>query len=592
MPYLVLCGGISHPLPPVGVEVIAAKTMSLLTRVLPQTAIRWLNAELRGTSDDRFSRLFYASPDWIVITRLSDSMIVEANPGFERLSGYSAREAIGHPISKFNIWANPLERTEIVERLKRDGVVRNALAKARRRDGALRDFEVSAILISVDGPVHSHAVWISRDVTDAHLAAESLRISESRFALLFEQSPLPMCYANGDNQFATTQWNDAWFASFGFDARTCQGKSGDALDVWVYPQDRQRILALVKGGEPYFEMETLMRRADGAVRLVAVSTRLFAQTDVPMLVSSYVDITEREESRKEIESLNAQLETRVAERTAQLQMANRELSDTLETLRLAQDQLVQSEKLAALGALVAGVSHELNTPIGNGLTVASALEHRVEAFTRLMDEGMRRSDLQSFVNETRFAAEIISRNLSRAGHLVSSFKQVAVDQTSSQRRTFSLDSLVAEILLTLNAVIKKYSCHIAVQVPPNILLQSYPGPLGQVLTNLINNALVHGFTPQDVGDIVIEAELLPADASVKLSVRDTGKGIAPENQHRVFEPFFTTRLGQGGSGLGLHIVHNIVGGVLGGTIRLDSTLGHGTAFTMMLPLVAPQQVHE
>ena len=311
-----------------------------------------------------------------------------------------------------------------------------------------------------------------------------------------------------------------------------------------------------------------------------------------MLVSSYVDITEHEESRKKIESLNAQLETRVAERTAELQRANLELSSTLETLRLAKDQLVQSEKLAALGALVAGVSHELNTPIGNGLTVASALEHRVEVFTQLMDAGMRRSDLQSFVDETRFAAEIITRNLSRAGHLVSSFKQVAVDQTSSQRRSFSLVSLVSEIVLTLNAVIKKYSCQIKVQIPPNIVLESYPGPLGQVLTNLINNALVHGFEPQDLGDIVIQAEVLQTGAFVQLTVRDTGKGIASENQRRIFEPFFTTRLGQGGSGLGLHIVHNIVGGVLGGKIKVDSTHSKGTEFRMTLPLVAPQHLHD
>ncbi len=566
--------------------------MGLLTKILPQAAIRWLNAELRSTSEDRFSHVFHTSPDWIVITRLSDSMIVEANQGFERLSGYSAKEVIGHPISKFNVWAYPHERAEIVERLKRDGIVRNALAKARRRDGALRDFEVNATLISVDGPLYSHAVWISRDVTDAHVAAESLRISEERFASLFEKSPLPMCYANGANQFATTQWNDAWFATFGFDARTCQGKSGEALNVWVNLQDRQRILDLVKQGGSYFEMETLMRRADGAVRLFAVSTRLFAQTNFPMLVSSYVDITERDESRKKIESLNAQLETRVADRTAQLQAANRELSNTLETLKMAKDQLVQSEKLAALGALVAGVSHELNTPIGNGLTVASALEHRVEVFTQLMDAGMRRSDLQSFVDETRFAAEIITRNLSRAGHLVSSFKQVAVDQTSSQRRTFSLDSLVAEILLTLNAVIKKYSCHIAVQVPSNILLESYPGPLGQVLTNLINNALVHGFEPEDRGDILIRAEVVQADGCVHLTVSDTGKGIAPDNRRRIFEPFFTTRLGHGGSGLGLHIVHNIVGGVLGGKISVDSTHGSGAEFRITLPLVAPQHIHE
>ena len=205
---------------------------------------------------------------------------------------------------------------------------------------------------------------------------------------------------------------------------------------------------------------------------------------------------------------------------------------------------------------------------------------------------MRRSDLQSFVDETRFAAEIITRNLSRAGHLVSSFKQVAVDQTSSQRRSFSLASLVSEIVLTLNAVIRKYSCQITVLVPPNISLESYPGPLGQVLTNLINNALVHGFELEDAGDIVIQADMLQTGAFVHLTVRDTGKGIAPENQRRIFEPFFTTRLGQGGSGLGLHIVHNIVGGVLGGKIKVDGTHGKGAEFCITLPLVAPQHIHE
>ena len=572
--------------------IIGENTMGLLIKILPQAAIRWLNVALRGTSGDRFSRVFYASPDWIVITRLSDSLIVEANQGFETLSGYSAREVIGHPISKFNIWVNPQERANIVALLRKDGVVRNARGKARRRDGVVRDFEVSVTLISVDGLVHSHAVWICRDVTEARLAAESLRISEARFAALFEQSPLPMCYANGENQFATTHWNDAWFASFGFDARTCQGKSGKDLNLWVHPQDRLRILGLVHSDTTRLEMESLLRRADGALRLVTVSTRVFAQTEFPMLVSSYVDITEHEDSRKKIESLNAQLETRVAERTAELQTANLELFDTLKTLRLAKDQLVQSEKLAALGALVAGVSHELNTPIGNGLTVASSLEHRVEVFTQLMDAGMRRSDLQNFVDETRFAAEIITRNLSRAGHLVSSFKQVAVDQTSSQRRSFSLAELVSEIVLTLNAVIKKYRCQISVHIAPHISLESYPGPLGQVLTNLINNALVHGFEPEDLGDIVIQADMQQGNGWVELSVRDTGKGIAPENQRRIFEPFFTTRLGQGGSGLGLHIVHNIVGGVLGGKIKVDSTHSKGVEFCMTLPVVAPQHHHE
>lgn len=565
--------------------------MSLLTTILPKRVIRWLNLELRGTATDQFARVFHASPDWIVITRLSDSMIVEANQGFEDLSGYSAREAIGNPISKFNIWVNPQQRADIVEQLKRDGIVRHVQTRARRRSGEVRDFDVSVTLIAVDGKVHSHAVWVCRDITAARVAAESLRDSESRFSMLFALSPVPMCYANADNHFATTQWNDAWFTSFGFDAASSQGKTGAELNIWVNPRDRNRILEMVQTGQAQSHMETLLRRADGVIRQVSVSTRLLTETGNPLLVSTYIDITEREESRVKIETLNAELESRVVARTAELRAANQELSQTLETLQLAKDQLVQSEKLAALGALVAGVSHELNTPIGNGLTVASSLEHRVNNFAQLMDAGMRRSDLQSFVDETRFAAEIITRNLSRAGHLVSSFKQVAVDQTSSQRRPFSLNAMVSEILLTLNAMIRKYTCTVEVHVPPEITLESYPGPLGQVLTNLISNALLHGFEPSDPGKIFISATA-QSERWVELSIRDTGKGIDPVSLHRIFEPFFTTRLGQGGSGLGLHIVHNIVGGVLGGQIKVDSTPGQGTEFRMTLPVVAPQRVGE
>ena len=565
--------------------------MSLLTTILPKRVIRWLNLELRGTATDQFARVFHASPDWIVITRLSDSMIVEANQGFEDLSGYSAREAIGNPISKFNIWVNPQQRADIVEQLKRDGIVRHVQTRARRRDGEVRDFDVSVTLIAVDGKAHSHAVWVCRDITAARVAAESLRDSESRFSMLFSLSPVPMCYSNARNEFSTTQWNNAWFTTFGFDPEACQGKTGTELNIWVNPQDRQAILDMAATGKAQSHMETLLRRADGVIRQVSVSTRFLIDAESPLLVSTYMDITEREESRLKIEAMNAELESRVMERTAELRTTNQELSQTLETLRRAKDQLVQSEKLAALGALVAGVSHELNTPIGNGLTVASALEHRVEEFAQKIDAGLRRSDLQSFVEEARFAAEIITRNLGRAGSLVSSFKQVAVDQTSSQRRVFSLNSLVSEIVMTLSAVTKKYTCAVLVDVPTDIMLESYPGPLGQVLTNLINNALLHGFEPKDAGSITITAAS-GSDDTVQLTVVDTGRGIAPENLRRIFEPFFTTRLGQGGSGLGLHIVHNIVGGVLGGQIKAASEPGAGTRFSLILPRVAPQHAND
>ena len=152
-------------------------------------------------------------------------------------------------------------------------------------------------------------------------------------------------------------------------------------------------------------------------------------------------------------------------------------------------------------------------------------------------------------------------------------------------------SLVSEIVLTLSAHIKKYTCAVVLEIPADLLMESYPGPIGQVLTNLINNALVHGFDLTDAGTITISAESGPGD-TVHLSVADTGKGIAPDNVRRIFEPFFTTRLGQGGSGLGLHIVHNIVTGVLGGRIKVTSEPGLGAVFSVVLPRVAPQHVQD
>lgn len=261
-----------------------------------------------------------------------------------------------------------------------------------------------------------------------------------------------------------------------------------------------------------------------------------------------------------------------------------------ERVKLAQSKLVEQEKLAALGSIVAGVAHELNTPIGNSLLVASSLKEKNDEFTQSIRNGsLKRSEMERFCRNSTEAVELIVRNLDTSAQLVSSFKQISADQTSNQRRTFDLAKICEELARTLAARTRREGHQLQVNIEPGIMMDSFPGPLGQVLSNLIINAIVHGFESGTPGKIEIDAEL-KNQKCVILRCKDNGKGIPEKNLKRIFEPFFTTRLGQGGSGLGLHISYNIVHSILGGSISVQSQENEGASFTLELPLIAPQNV--
>ncbi|TFW16254.1 ATP-binding protein [Duganella callida] len=255
-------------------------------------------------------------------------------------------------------------------------------------------------------------------------------------------------------------------------------------------------------------------------------------------------------------------------------------------LKDAQTQLVSQEKLAALGALMAGVAHELNTPIGNSLLIASTLLQKTEELEAQMNgAGLKRSALAAYLDDARKAHELVMRGLTSAAGLVNSFKQVAVDRTTEQRREFNLAQVSQEVIATMMNRIRASSHRIEVDVPDHIALDSYPGPYGQVIANFINNALLHAFAAGG-GSMWLRAQP-PADGRVTVSFRDNGSGIAPEHVSRIFDPFFTTKLGQGGSGLGLSISYNIVTSLMGGQIAVH-TSPQGTTFTLDLPLTAPE----
>lgn len=260
-------------------------------------------------------------------------------------------------------------------------------------------------------------------------------------------------------------------------------------------------------------------------------------------------------------------------------------------LRETQQSLVEAEKLAALGGLVAGVAHEVNNPIGISLTVASTLSRRIDDFAAAVERGeLRRSRLTEFVQGSREAASQLSLNLQRAGEMIQAFKQVAVDRSHAERRAFDLAEATDQIVASLRPTLRHAPVRLSVSVPPGIVLDSYPGPYGQVVTNLFINAITHAFPGGRGGEVRIDAQV--EGEVVLLSFRDNGVGMSADVQRRAFDPFFTTRRGQGGTGLGLNIVFNIVTRRLGGRISLSSTPGVGTTFHMVLPLVAPQDPAE
>ncbi|MBD8627578.1 GAF domain-containing protein [Oxalobacteraceae sp. CFBP 8753] len=255
-------------------------------------------------------------------------------------------------------------------------------------------------------------------------------------------------------------------------------------------------------------------------------------------------------------------------------------------LKETQVQLAAQERLASLGSLVAGVAHELNTPIGNSLLMASTLQERTHAVAAQFEATtLKRSDLADYMGAARDASQLIVRSLHNAAELVSSFRQVSVDQASAQRRRFDLAQACHEIGATLMNTVRLSGHRLDIDVPAGIVMDSFPGPLGQVIINFVNNAMLHAF---DGPGGVMTLTALETDGQVALTFRDDGRGIDPAYLGRIFDPFFTTRMGQGGTGLGLNIVYNIVTTLMGGTIRVVSLPDAGTAFLLELPQKAPE----
>ncbi|MFH1342485.1 MAG: ATP-binding protein [Pseudomonadota bacterium] len=331
--------------------------------------------------------------------------------------------------------------------------------------------------------------------------------------------------------------------------------------------------------------------------IIALSIRLPLQ----QIMASMHAITTGDYDRR-VQGTNAKDEVGAMARAVEVfrenAIAKRETEDELRTskekaegalleLNAAQQNLIDAERLAALGGLVAGVAHEVNNPIGISLTVASSFARRAEMFeAELRSDGqLRKSQLEEFVRSSRDAAGQLVANLHRAGELIQSFKQVAVDRSHAERRQFSLSEATDQIIASLRPVLKRSAITLSVDVPEGLVIDGYPGSYGQILTNLFLNAANHAFADGRSGAISISARPRGSD-DVEIIFADNGAGMTPDVQRQAFDPFFTTRRNEGGTGLGLHIVYNLVTQQLGGRMMLDSRLGQGTTFRIIMPRAA------
>ncbi len=288
--------------------------------------------------------------------------------------------------------------------------------------------------------------------------------------------------------------------------------------------------------------------------------------------------------------VNHQLE--ISRLRSRLSSQNQKLQETLKKLRETQDELLQSEKMAALGSLVAGISHEVNTPMGAALIGASTLEKETKkVFLGLQKNDLKRSTLEKYLRVATECSQLVVVNLQRAGELIQSFKKISVDQTNLRVRNFALKPYIQDILISLKPTLKRAPHNIHIIGSNDLTISSYPGAISQIITNLLLNSLTHAYAEGELGNITITLSQ-PTSNQITLEYQDDGYGIPIANLPRIFEPFFTTAHHPNqGDGLGLHLVHDLVTQKLQGSIQVASTLGEGSIFTITMPsFVQPNEM--
>ncbi|CAN7399191.1 PAS domain S-box protein [Bradyrhizobium sp. LjRoot220] len=537
-----------------------------------EAAVRAL-AEQR-LAEESYRKLFEASVDGIYVTTPGGALL-NANPALARMMGYATPQDLIKGIGDVSesVYVDPRARAEYERLMERDGMVREYEYQVRARDGRVLWLSDSASAVrNEDGELIRYEGTV-RDITDQKRAEDA--IAEGRRLLQQVIDTVPAVINVKDKQLRYLLMNRYMAGIFGIEPAEAIGRTtADLMSRYGAKKTDEHDKRVLAGGSELGFYEEEYEDAAGNMRqwLVNKLPLLDAAGEIENIVTVALDIGERK---------RVEFEMRKAKDAAE---------GALRNLRETQNSLIEAEKLAALGRLVAGVAHEVNNPVGISLTVASALERKTVNFAAEVARGeLRRSSLTDFLETSRDASSQLVANLNRAAELIQSFKQVAADRNYSDQRSFDLGDLTEQVVMSLRPGLRKHNLTLNVDCQPNLMMNSYPGPYGQVLTNLFLNSVAHAFPDGKPGTVDIQVRESGKD-NVEILFSDNGCGMSLDVRRRAFDPFFTTRRDQGGTGLGLHIVYSIVTNRLGGRLDLDSEPGGGTRIQMILPRTAPLEM--
>lgn len=441
------------------------------------------------------------------------------------------------------------------------------------------------------GELHLGSVVVFQDITEKKAIRDEL--SRSQKSLEQAQSIAHLGSWEWDLENNEMFWSEEVYRILQVDSEKFES-SFNTFMSFIPEEERQDVRSLIANFAHQIDhelnIEHRITNSKGEERVVNQRGKTYPnEKGKPIKIfGSMQDITDKKRIEEEIRVLNTQLEERVAQRTTELETTNVALLESIEELRKTQNQLVESEKMAALGGLVAGIAHEINTPVGVGVTAASHLDQKLKRYRSKYHEGkLTVNDFEALMDSSENACGLVLDNLLRASNLISSFKKIAVDQTSDEPRELQLKEYIEEVISSLTPKIKQLAPQIEVVCDVDIWLYTHPGALSQIVTNFIMNSLIHGFDEsfgKEGQRPIIEVNLVQNKDHVVLKYRDNGKGIAKEKCSKVFEPFFTTKRENGGSGLGMHIVYNLVTQTLGGNITLYSDIDEGVEFEITMPV--------